>query len=416
MKIHVRNKTCRDCNSDRLHSVLNLGEQPLANSFITEEKIKDEPFVPLEVFWCEDCNLAQLLDVVDKDVLYRDYVYFSSGMPTLSDHFLNYADDVIDRYLEPGDFVVELASNDGILLKHFKEKGYKVLGIDPAENIAKVANERGIPTLPEFFSKEIAEKVVAEHGKAKAILANNVVAHINDHQDLATGIAELIDDKGVFVFEAPYLVDMFENLSFDTIYHEHLSFLAVAPIKKLMESHGLEVVNVEVHPVQGQSLRVFVGKKGAHEVSPNVAKWLDRENELGFDKIESFHDLAKRVESGKNKVMEMIKKLKEEGKTIAGYGAPAKGNTLLNYYGIGPEHLDYILEDLPSKQNLLAPGTHIPVKNRLYKEANEPDVFLLLAWNYEKPILAKEQEFLSNGGAFLVPIGDKIRLITKDNQ
>lgn len=400
------------CGSDSLEQFLSLGVQPPANRFLREDDLlQEEPHYPLEVYWCRDCNLAQLTDIVDKDELFRDYIYFSSGMPKLSSHFSRYAEDVMERYLSPGDFVAEIASNDGILLKFFKDHGYRVLGIEPALNIVSAAERMGVPTLPEFFSESLSGEVVTKYGKAQAILSNNVVAHINDHQDLARGIKTLLADDGVWVIEAPHLLDMFENLTYDTIYHEHLSYLAIRPMQKWLALHGLEIFDVEIHPVQGQSLRAFVGHRGAHSISPNVLRITERERELGFDRAESYHELARRIERSREKLLALLSELKEAGKHIAAYGAPAKGNTLLNYYRIGPDVLEFALEDLPSKQGLYTPGMRIPSRDRTYAEAHTPDYYLLLAWNYERVILEKEKAFRERGGKFIIPVGDEIRVV-----
>ncbi|MBI4138622.1 class I SAM-dependent methyltransferase [Candidatus Uhrbacteria bacterium] len=406
------NSSCRICKSSQLRKFLSLGDQPPANRFIEKKDIDaPEPQYPLDVYWCANCHLAQLRDIVDKQELFENYIYFSSGMPKLSDHFRNYAEDIMRRFLRPGDFVIELASNDGILLKFFKDRGHRILGVDPAKNIASKAQSLGVATICDFFSEDLAEKIAKSEGKAAAILANNVVAHINDHHDLAKGIAKLLDERGVFVLEAPYLVDMFENLTYDTIYHEHLSYLAVHPLKTLFEQFGLEIFDVEIHPVQGQSIRVFTGKKGAHEVAPSVAACIEREHQLGFDAFESYQKLAERVTASKKKLIETLRELKRQGKRIAAYGAPAKGNTVLNFCKIGTDLVDYALEDLPSKHALLTPGMHLPVVDRKTAESNPPDVYLLLAWNYLKPILAKEEVFRSRGGKFILPIGDEITIL-----
>lgn len=410
-KNYKTNTKCRMCLSKDLVKVIELGPQPLANGFL--KNVKDaEDFYPLDVYFCQNCNLAQLTDVVDKEVLFRDYVYFTSDMPKISDHFKKYAEHIMDTYLtDTSNFVVEIASNDGALLKFFKDTGYKILGIEPALNIAKVAEKLGVDTLPEFFSETIAEDVVKEHGQAQTIMANNVVAHIDDHQDLCKGVKKLLAPKGVFVLEAPYLTDMIENLTFDTIYHEHLSFLAIRPLQKLYALHGLEIIDVQVVSVQGNSIRVFASHKGAYEPMPIVAELVQKELALGLDKLETYQELARRIDSSKSKLMKILKDLKLKGKTIAGYGAPAKGNTLLNYYKIGTDILDFALEDSSYKHNSFTPGMHIPVVSREYAKSHVPDYYLLLAWNYKKPILEKEQEYMANGGRFIVPVGDEIEII-----
>ncbi|MDP1719260.1 MAG: class I SAM-dependent methyltransferase [bacterium] len=407
------NTQCRECGSAGLAKFLDLGAQPPANSFLTKAELaQPEAKFPLEAYFCRSCNAAQLVHVVDKSLLFRNYVYFSSGMPKVSPHWQAYAEHVMKNFLpEKNGFVVEIGSNDGILLKFFQDNGYKVLGIDPAENVAKVAEERGVPTWAEFFGNEIARKIAAEHGQAMAIMANNVVAHIDEHQDLVAGIKTLLAPKGVFVLEAPYLIDMFENLTYDTIYHEHLGFLAVRPLQKLFAKYGMDVFDVKVVPSQGQSIRLFACHQGAYPTQQSVRDLVQKEIDFGFDKEESYHKLGARVAASREKLMILLRDLKKQGKIIASYGAPAKGNTLLNYCNIGTDILDYALEDLPNKHDLYSPGMHIPVVSRAYAQAHQPDYYLMLAWNYEKAILEKEQEFLKRGGHFIIPVGDEIRII-----
>src|SRR3989344_369167 len=396
---------CRMCGSTELEKFLDLGSHALANSFVAPHRASElEDCFPLEVYFCRNCHLAQLVHVVDKSTLFRDYIYFSSGMPKLSAHFSQYAEDVASRFLSPGDFVMELGSNDGILLSWFRDHGYKVLGVDPAENIAVVANERGIPTIADFFSEALAEEILRDHGQPRTILANNVVAHIDDHEGLFRGVAKLLAPDGVFVFEAPYLVDMFENLTYDTVYHEHLSYLVVRPFLTFLTQFGLEPFDAMIVPSQGQSLRLFIGHIGAHQKTGAVAELARREEALGLGTATTYHALAAKVEASRTKLKKLLASLKLEGKRIAAYGAPAKGNTILNYCGIGEETLEFALEDLPSKHHLLAPGTHVRVVPRDVAEANLPDYYLLLAWNYQNVILEREKVFRARGGKFIIPV------------
>lgn len=394
------------CGSAKLYKFLDLGEQPLANAFLEKEDLyKPEPKFPLEVYLCEDCSLAQLIHVVNPELLFRNYVYFSMGMPKLSSHFREYAEDAVDRFAtDPEQLVVEIGSNDGILLSSIKDR-VRVLGIDPARNIAAVANERGVETLPEFFGEQLAEEVREKYGPARIIIGNNVVAHINDHRDLLRGVKILLDNDGVFIFEAPYLADMFDNLTFDTIYHEHLSYLAVRPLARLFAEHGMEVFDVRTYPVQGLSLRVYAGLPGRHAVESSVARYLAEEERRGFHKFETYQELARRVANLKEEVVGLLRGLKAAGKRIGGYGAPAKGNTLLNYYNIGPDLLDYLTEEMPSKIGRHSPGMRIPVVHIEESKKNPPDAYLLLAWNYHKAIAEKEADFRARGGKFVMPIG-----------
>jgi hypothetical protein len=401
-------KKCRICHNEKLIEFFNLGEHPLANAFLKKEDLMtSEQKYPLRVLWCPECNLVQLGEVVDPNILFFDYVYFSSGMPA-SKHFRDYAQSVVKNFISsPDELVVEIASNDGHFLEVVKETHPNILGVDPAKNIAKFANERGIPTIPDFFTEKLAKEIVNKSGHAKAIIANNVVAHINDHHDLMKGVSFLLDEKGVFIVEAPYLIDMFENLTFDTIYHEHLSYLAIRPLARLFEEYGLEIFDVQIYPVQGNSLRVFVGKKGMHPILPLVREFLLKEKNMGLDKFESYVKLEKKISALKSEVVDLLKKIKNEGKKIAGYGAPAKGNTLLNYFNIDADTLDYVTETLPTKIGLYTPGMHIPVADINWARQNSPDFYFLLAWNYKDKILEKERDFISKGGKFIMPIGEE---------
>lgn len=399
------NIQCRICGSGELIKFLDLGNQPLANFFLrTEKEFETEERYPLQVCFCNQCNLVQLSGVVNKEKLFSDYIYFSSGMPKLSNHFKAYAEEVTDRFLEPNDFVVEIASNDGILLKFFKDKGYHTLGIDPAVNVVKIAEKFGIRTLANFFSEKLAKQIAKDEGKAKLILANNVVAHIDDHQDLMKGIKALLADDGVFVIEAPYLVDMFENLTYDSIYHEHLSYLALRPLKRLFEQFDMEAFDMEVNVVQGRSLRIFVGHKGKHKITTNINKYIELELSMKMDSLKVYQHLSKKIAEHKERLIKLLTDLKQQNKKIASYGAPAKGNTMLNYCNIGTDILDYALEDLQVKQNMFTPGMHIPTVSADYAHSHEPDYYLMLAWNYEKQILEKEQDFLKKDGKFIIPV------------
>ena len=403
----VRTQTqCRICRNSNLTEFLNLGPQPLANSFVAREKRDiSEPVYPLRVLYCSQCSLCQLGEVVDPEILFRDYVYFSSGMPS-SPHYCAYADEVTRRFIaSPSDMVVEIGSNDGHLLAEIQKKGVRILGIDPAKNIAVQASARGIETLPEFFSEKLAHEIRDTRGAARVIIGNNVVAHIDDHHDLMRGVAALLADNGVFVLEAPYLGDMFEHLTFDTVYHEHLSYLALRPLQKLFDQFGMEAFDVAIFPVQGNSFRVYAGKKGAHEIQPSVAALMQKEIDMNFDTLPAYQKLAARIRELKNEVQAIVAGLKQEGKRIACYGAPAKGNTLLNYFSLGSDVLDFATEELPSKIGFLTPGTHIPVVHIEEARKNPPDYYLLLAWNYKDVVLKKEKKFRDNGGKFIMPVG-----------
>lgn len=411
--MYTKNTECRMCKGARLVKFLDLGEQPFANGFLAEKELRDEePTAPLEVYLCSNCNLTQLLHVVDPEVLFRNYVYFSSGMPKVSSHWQAYADDIRVRFLSQKDpFVVEVGSNDGVLLRCFQSAGYWVLGVDPAKNIAELATKNGIPTLPEFFSEDVARRIRGNSGEASVILANNVFAHINNHYDFLRGVDVLLAHDGVLVIEAPYVLDMFKNLAYDTIYHEHLSYLAVRPMVKFFARFGFAVFDVQLVKAQGISLRVFVGRRDSHTVNARVGERIQEEYAYHLDQEYAYRQLARRVATSRSALFQTLIMVKGRGKKIAAYGAPAKGNTLLNYSRIGPDLIDYALEDLPSKQGFYTPGMYIPVVSREYATAHPPDYYLLLAWNYKDAILEKEQEFMRRGGKFIIPIGDEIAII-----
>lgn len=400
------------CRGSSLVKFLDLGSQPLANAFLKEKNFGEEELrVPLEVYLCMQCNLAQLIHVVDPEVMFRDYIYFSAGMPKVSKHWDDYAEFVSSNFLSlPNQFVVEVGSNDGVLLECFKKRGHKVLGVDPAKNIAKLANERGIEMWAEFFVEDTGKSVMEKYGHARAILANNVFAHIDNHGDFMRGVDWLLANDGVLVIEAPYLLDMFKNLAYDTVYHEHLSYLAVRPMISFFAQYGFEIFDVELVKAQGTSLRLFIGRKGWHEIKQSVLERVTEETGW-LDKKSSYQQLAYRIEKSRYLLRATLASIKSTGKKIAAYGAPAKGNTLLNYCGIGPDLIDYALEDLPSKQGFYTPGMFIPVVSREYASANPPDYYLLLAWNYKDAILEKEKGFIANGGKFIIPIGDDIKII-----
>lgn len=398
---------CRICSSDNLVQFLDFGLQPLANSFLKKEQLNNfEAKYPLRVVVCGVCRLVQLKDMVDPEIMFRDYVYFSSGMPA-SEHFRAYVRSIVDGFTTSNnDLVVDIGSNDGHFLSIVKELGRPILGVDPARNLAKAANAAGIPTIPEFFSASLAEEIVKKHGIPKVVVGNNVVAHIGNLHELVKGVKVLMGNDGVFVFEAPYLIDMFENLSFDTVYHEHLSYFSVFPLKKLFEQYGLDIFDVQVHPIQGNSIRVFVCPRGSRDIKSSMQVCLEKEKSLGLQaSAESYFALAEKVKNLKNEVVQLVTDLKKQGKKIVGYGAPAKGNTLLNYYDIGSSMLDYVTEELPSKIGFFTPGMHIPVVPISEFRNNPPDYALLLAWNYKDVILKKEQQFRDLGGKFIMPIG-----------
>ena len=405
-KYHKKNE-CRICSSNNLELILDLGEQPPSNAFIKKEDLeKPEDKFPLRLYLCKECYLLQLLDIVDKEILFKEYLYLTSASKPSVNHFKKYAYDVYEEFLKQSKnpLVIEIGSNDGTLLKEFKKLGVTVLGIEPAKNIAKIANDAGITTENTFLNYDIVKKKSLEK-KASIIVGNNVFGHIDDLKEFMKCVKILSKEKGVFIFEVPYLVNLIQKLEFDTVYHEHLSYFSLIPLIKLMDEFNLEIFDVKKQKVHGGTIRVFVSEKNNFKKTINFEKMIKFEKEFGINKIQTYQKFSENVKELKNKLQNKLLKFKKEGKIIFGYGAPAKGNVLLNYCNIGTEFLDYIIDTTPLKQGLYTPGMHIPVYSPdKILDKGEGSIALLLAWNYKSEILDKENQFRTNGGKFLLPI------------
>lgn len=399
--------TCRVCRRNDFSKVLTFGPTPLANAFLPKEKIdKEEYFYPLDVYFCNNCKFLTLGHVVSPVVLFEDYVYVSSTSQVFINHFKMFAQDVYSRFnLTKSSLVIDIGSNDGILLKPFKMLGTKVLGIEPASQIAKVAQKEGVSTIAEFFSINLAKRIFKKYGKANIVSATNVFAHIDDLDEVIKGLDILLDDNGVFIMEAPYLVDFLEKKYFDLVYHEHLSYWAIRPLIVLFRRFDMQVFDVKKVPVHGGTIRVFVKKKvGKYKIDKRVEQFLQLEKKWKVDKKQTYIRFADKVLENKIKLLTLLRKLKLQDKQISGYGAPAKGNTLLNYFGIGTEILDYVVDDNAWKQGLYTPGKRIPVVSPQYLYENRPDYLLILAWNFTQSIIKNHEKFSKSGGRFIIPV------------
>ena len=375
-KVVVRTRSsCRMCGSKDLVKIWSLGETPLANSYIKPSEVvqdKPEPLAPLDVYYCQDCHLVQLRDVVDPDVMFANYLYVSSTSPTFVEHFEDYARQLVERFgLDEESLVVDVGSNDGVLLKPFQAAGVKVLGIDPAENVAAMANKEGVETWTEYFTPEVAVRVAQEKGKAAIITANNVFAHTDDVERFVQAVKELLKPNGVYVFEVQYLGDLMAKNLFDIVYHEHLCYYSVHPLIKFFAKHGMEVFDVERPAVHGGSLRVYAQfKEGPHKRESRLDKILAEEKRQGLTTLALYQKFAQRIANNKERLQKILQHIKSEGKRIVGYGAPAKATTLCYTLGIDGDVLDYIVDDdKKMKQGLFMPGTHIPIvsPDYLYK-------------------------------------------------
>jgi len=382
---------------------LDLGTIPPANGFVDTPEA-DEPAYPLEVVVCETCNHVQLHDTVDGESLFREYHYFSSASSPLIAHFGSYASTIESQYLDDDDFVVEIGCNDGILLNQFGPSIRK-LGVDPAENVAETARERGLETITEFFGPDVADRIREDYGQANAICANNVVGHIDDLHGLMTGVDTLLSSDGVFVVEVPYLLDLISNHQFDTIYHEHISYFSIRAFRRLVEQFDMQLSDVNRMAVHGGTIRVHIQRESVdRSPSRTVEDLTSLELAMGFDRPETYDEFATGAERTRTRITTLLNRLNDDETTIVGYGAPAKGNILLNYCDIGPDTLDYIVDTTPAKQGTYSPGMNIPVREPAVFRAEPPDYALLLAWNYRDAILDKEVTFRDNGGRFIIPI------------
>jgi len=399
----VHKTTCRVCEGTDLVKVLDLGFTPPANAYLNEEELgKPEKSFPLVLYYCLTCSLAQLLDVVAPDILFKNYHFLTSAsFPSIA-HFKKYADDAIRPFIDsPNDLVIDIGGNDGVLLSFVKEYA-QVLNVDPADNLAPFSEENGVPFYPAFFTSRIADDILAKHGGAKVVTANNVLAHIDPLRDVFKGVANLIGEEGTFIFEVHWQKHLLEEGAFDQIYHEHLCFHSLHALRHLATSAGLTIFDVKIVPEQGQSLRVFAGRNRIP--TARVRQLLAEERAAGLTSEAAFHSFAKKVESNKTKLLALLRELKTAGNKITGYGAPAKSTTLLNYYGIGPEIIDYITDTTVLKQGLYSPGMHIPIVSPDKLRSDTPDYILLLAWNFKEAILKKEQALRDKGVKFIVAV------------
>src|SRR3989344_6003476 len=401
---YIHRDTCRICKGRDLTRILSLGDHPPVDNFTDAAHLKGEKRYPLDVYYCRTCSLVQLLDVVAEDELFHgEYAYFSSASAPLVEHFRSYAEDLKREQLHEGDLVVDIGSNDGILLQNLVEN-YRVLGIEPSANVAEVARKKGIETLNGFFTVEMARNIVEKYGKATVVTANNVFAHIDDLDEIVRAVKELLTDDGVFVSESHYLLDLIEHREFDTVYHEHLCYYSVKPLMHLFGPIYMEVFDVRRAPVHGGSIREYARRKRGAPPESSVRELLVLEEEAGLHDLSRFSDFQRQVEAIRDKIVSIVRGFRAEGKMVSAYGAPAKGNTLLNFCSFTADDLKYVTDTTPYKIGLLTPGSHIPVVSPDILKTETPDYILLLAWNYRDFILKKEEALRERGAKFIIPI------------
>ncbi len=402
----MKRQLCR-IDESPLTEIIDFGMQPLGNGFLEPHNFPNEYFFPMEIGFSEKSMMVQLLEQPEPEKMFHDhYAFYSSTSSFMTRHFKDFASQVMDSgYLaEKAPFVVELGCNDGIMLQNFAERNIRHLGIEPSLNVAQEANKKGVATCSEFFSEDLADAIVRDHGQADAFLAANVMCHIPGIVSVVKGISRLLKPGGIVMFEDPYLGDVVSKTSYDQIYDEHVFLFSALSIRHLFEMHGMELVDLQPQKTHGGSMRYVLAHRGAREVKKPVEAILAREKEQGLDQLETFQQFRKNVERSREQLVSLLTGLKREGKKIAGYAATSKSTTILNYCGIGPDLIEYICDTTPIKQGKLSPGMHIPVVPYERFEKEPPDYAFLFAWNHAEEIMAKESGYVAAGGKWIVHV------------
>jgi len=390
-------KKCLIC-SNEFSPFIDFGSMPIANGFATKKELKNEYFFPMKVGFCENCNMVQLLEQPDREKMFHDsYAFFSSTSNYMINHFKKFANSVSSlQNLDEKSFVVEIGSNDGIMLQNFLSNNISCLGIEPSKNVALVAMEKGIDVMIEFFDRPLAEKISNSYQKADAILSANVMCHIPYIHSIFEGVKTLLKEDGIFIFEDPYLGEIIEKTSFDQIYDEHVFLFSALSVSYIAQMHDLELINVEPQVTHGGSMRYTIAHKGTKIVSKNVLSLIDREKRMGLNKKDAYIDFTDNVNEIKKDLIELLTRLKSEKKKVVAYGATSKSTTVTNYFGISPDLIDCIYDTTPIKQNKYSPGVHIPVLPYVEFRDSNPDYVLLFAWNHAEEIMKKEDDYMND--------------------
>jgi SAM-dependent methyltransferase len=399
---------CRFCGTALRHTLVDLGMSPLCESYVSPEKANQmEPFYPLHVYVCDRCFLAQLEQYVSPEEIFTEYAYFSSYSDSWLEHAKRYTDTIVERLkLGRASTVMELASNDGYLLQYFVQKGIKAIGVEPAANVAAVAEKKGVPTVVKFFGRESSQELAAKYGQVDLLIGNNVLAQVPDINDFVGGMKTILKPDGVITMEFPHLMRLMDENQFDTIYHEHFSYFSFIAAEKIFAHHGLALFDVEELPTHGGSLRIY-GRHDSDKSKPvgeRAVQMRKREHDAGFSRMETYRNFEEQVKETKRKLLEFLIGARRQGKTVVGYGAPGKGNTLLNYCGIRSDFIDYTVDRNPYKQGKFLPGTRIPILHPDKISETKPDYLFILPWNFKDEIMAQMSGIRAWGGKFVVPI------------
>lgn len=397
---------CRLCGSKNVICFLNLSSMPRAGAYLKKEDLeKPEISYPLDIYFCQDCFSVQLLDIIPRETLFDDYRYLSSvASISVLNHFDSYAAEIDDILSEKSQLVLEIACNDGILLKPIMDRGINCLGVDPASNIVDVAKQKGLNVINDFFGKKISEEILSKYGKAEIIVANAVFAHVDDMDDMTSGISNILSDSGTFIFEVHHLLDIIEDMQYDSFYHEHFSYHSILTLSKFLKKYDMEICNVKKFTIRGGMIRVYAKKIiNENKIYPSVTEFINKEKELGLDKIKTFEKFAEDVYAHKSEILDLLHKLKSDGKKIVAYGMSGRGNTLLNFWNVGTDIIDYGIDASPERYDRYVPGMHIPIKPPQNSLENV-DYALLLAWIFKDDIIKKENIFTNSGGKFIIPM------------
>lgn len=413
----VKGAVCAFCGSTELTKVIDFGKVAVAGAFLKKQDIPKEKKHPLTVVFCTNCFVVQVKDHIEPSELFETDFYFSSAIKTLRDHFTSYAEDITERFLpKPKDgVVVEFGSNDGVLLRPLAAQGIgTVIGVEPAKNIVASINQEGFKVINDFFTVPIAQSIVADNGAADVVMANNAYAHITDINGTTEAVKAVLGSDGVFVFEVHYLGKIIEELQYDFIYHEHIYYYSLLALQSHFERHDMVIFDLQPINIHGGSIRFYATKKGSkytEDISPAVTKLHEHEIKLGYDKPQTYQKFSDKIENDKDELMKLLSKLKGEGKTIVGYGASGRANTIIQYCGIDQEQLDFIIDDAPAKHGMYTPGSHLLIKDSTALQVDKPDYVLVFAWAFLKEIASKNEAYLSGGGKMIVPL-PKVKVIT----